>query len=260
MSNGVVLARPCSHMLWCKSCLETKVHHLEIIHQITAISFGSSDDDESGGSLINTASNSVVNSNNPSLSTAVAAVAVASASTSTGIATNTPAVQSNRDIDELDPLFARRLLSMITKLHSLLDELLTGGICLSGCPTCGNAVQSLWPVIVACSGVNHQSTSVALGQDRRDSNPFTVNSSNNNEANLISNVSNITNVLPTNNSVLGNVQTEMELVQNQLSSMSLVVCCVKYMYFFLKSDYTCNVKHLGFLLWDWKIFLGYYLN
>ncbi|CAH8870153.1 unnamed protein product [Trichobilharzia szidati] len=242
LSNGVVLARPCSHMLWCKSCLETKVHHLEIIHQISTISFGGDDDDESGGSRINTASNNVINSNNLSLSTAVASEAVASASTSTGIAASTTAVQSNRDIDELDPLFSRdvtaassfitkrnninswrnvplgRLLSMITKLHSLLDELLTGGICLSGCPACGNSVQSLWPVIVACSGVNHQSTSVALGQDRRDSNPFTVNSSNNNETNLIPNVSNITNVLPTNNSVLGNVQTEMELVQNQLLS------------------------------------------
>ncbi|TNN14251.1 E3 ubiquitin-protein ligase MIB1 [Schistosoma japonicum] len=235
-ANGVVLSKPCNHMLWCKSCLKSKVQQLEIIQQITGnISFEEEEDevdDRNQTSSINNASVTNTDLLNVSLS-------ISSATPNTAVTSGTQSSR-NLNIDELDPLFSTetssssvnrtndinlwnnvplgRLLAMINKLQSLLDDLLTGGICLDGCPTCGNTVSSLCPVLVACSGVNNQSTSIALAQDRHDSNPFTLNSCSSIETELNPTNSNITNILPTNNPVLANVQTDMELVQNQLVS------------------------------------------
>ncbi|CAH8681183.1 unnamed protein product [Schistosoma rodhaini] len=238
LSNGVVLARPCNHMLWCKPCLKTKVQQLEIIHQITGdISFFEEEEDVMDNR------NQVSSTNNTTINnTDLLNISASLPSGTSTIPTANSATQSsmNSNIDELDPLFSTepsssslssvnrtndinlwrnvplgRLLSMINKMQSLLDDLLTGGICLDGCPICDNAVQSLCPVLIACSGVNNQSTTIAL---RHNSNPFTLNSSNSIETELNPTASNITSILPTNNSVLTNIQTDMELVQNQLVS------------------------------------------
>ncbi|CAH8588558.1 unnamed protein product [Schistosoma turkestanicum] len=240
LSNGVVLAKPCNHMLWCKSCLKTKVQQLEIIHQITGnIGFYEEEEDvmENRNQTLSTNNNTTINN------TDLINVSVSLPSGTSTMPTATSVTQStiNSNLDELDPLFSTepssssssssviktndinlwrnvplgRLLSMINKMQSLLDDLLTGGICLDGCPTCDNTVQSLCPVLVACSGVNNQSTAIALGHD---SNAFTLNSCNSIETELNSTASNITNILPTNNSILTNIQTDMELVQNQLVS------------------------------------------
>ncbi|VDO55545.1 unnamed protein product [Schistosoma margrebowiei] len=239
LSNGVVLARPCNHMLWCKSCLKTKVQQLEIIHQITGdISFYEEEEDVMNNRNQTSSTNNTTLNNTDLLNISAS---LPSGTSAIPTATSTTQSSMNSNIDELDPLFSTepstsslssvnrtndinlwrnvplgRLLSMINKMQSLLDDLLTGGICLDGCPMCDNAVQSLCPVLVACSGVNNQSTTIAL---RHNSNPFTLNSCNSIETELNPTASNITNILPTNNSVLTNIQTDMQLVQNQLVSL-----------------------------------------
>ncbi|TPP59042.1 E3 ubiquitin-protein ligase mib1, partial [Fasciola gigantica] len=51
-----------------------------------------------------------------------------------------------------------RLLVMIGKVNSLLDDLMTGGLCIDGCPVCTQPIEALLPIIVACAGVEQQAS------------------------------------------------------------------------------------------------------
>ncbi|VDP15213.1 unnamed protein product [Echinostoma caproni] len=51
-----------------------------------------------------------------------------------------------------------RLLVMIGKVNSLLEDLMTGGLCIDGCPVCSQPIETLLPIIVSCAGVEQQAS------------------------------------------------------------------------------------------------------
>ncbi|GAA50242.1 hypothetical protein CSKR_104226 [Clonorchis sinensis] len=132
--KGVVLAKPCNHMLWCKDCIKTKVEQLDVAagHLEGLGEFGSS----------------AANSDTLLLADHVV--------DERADATN------NQVTNEWQAISLGRLFSMVTTVNSLMDDLLAGGLCIDGCPVCSQPVETLWPIVVSCAGVDIQSTGALL--------------------------------------------------------------------------------------------------
>ncbi|KAF5405031.1 hypothetical protein PHET_01589 [Paragonimus heterotremus] len=136
---GVILARPCNHMLWCKACLKSKVSQLEAVaDNLDPLSGFSLTTQRSSETNLYSPGSSMIQESDPD---------------ETGhqfVTAGTETVNEWREV----PL--SRLLAMVSTLSRLLEDLLSGGLCIDGCPVCGARVETLWPIIVSCAGVEHR--------------------------------------------------------------------------------------------------------
>ncbi|CAL8101095.1 unnamed protein product [Calicophoron daubneyi] len=139
-STGVILARPCNHLLWCKSCLKAKVVQLDCVSNTQPIAnFNNQTVPPVGATFPSNAQGDV---------------------TAEQVATALPAGAAALDSEnssEWRQVSLSKLLSMVDIVSNLLDDLIAGGLCIDGCPVCNGPVEAVWPVIVSCAGVEHQS-------------------------------------------------------------------------------------------------------
>ncbi|KAF8569141.1 hypothetical protein P879_01488 [Paragonimus westermani] len=140
---GVILARPCNHVLWCKACLKSKVSQLEAAAEnLDPLSgFNLTTENSSGTNLYSPGSSMIQEGDHGE----------------TGHQFITAGTETMNEWREV-PL--SRLLTMVNTLSRLLEDLLSGGLCIDGCPVCGTRVETLWPIIVSCAGVEHRADTI----------------------------------------------------------------------------------------------------
>ncbi|KAA3679407.1 uncharacterized protein DEA37_0010636 [Paragonimus westermani] len=141
---GVILARPCNHVLWCKACLKSKVSQLEAVAEnLDPLSgLNLTTENSSGTNLYSPGSSMIQEGDHGETSHQF-------------ITADTETMNEWREV----PL--SRLLAMVSTLSRLLEDLLSGGLCIDGCPVCGARVETLWPIIVSCAGVEHRADTIA---------------------------------------------------------------------------------------------------
>ncbi|CAH8460893.1 unnamed protein product [Dicrocoelium dendriticum] len=134
-AHGVIVARPCNHMLWCGACLQLKVTNLDAASAL----LHSADPIGHANEMMFTP-----DANRRDIT--ASEHATQSATAASGEWREVPLSQ---------------LLAMINSLSTLLDDLAAGGLCIDGCPVCNAPVETLWPIIVSCAGVEYRSTTLA---------------------------------------------------------------------------------------------------